>query len=118
VAAVVVAVVAAVVVAVVAAVVVAVVLCFGVRGLGVGMASKCIGHSLSLIGTRIVFVSSICRRNSSVSHWYSGLYCFKSARAMRLTLMDGVCRTFCMRSPFDSSTVPVSLTFCNLLLPI
>jgi hypothetical protein len=60
--------VAAVVVAVVAAVMVAVVVCFGVRGLGVGMASKCIGHNLSFIGTRIVFVSSICRRNSSVSH--------------------------------------------------
>jgi hypothetical protein len=60
--------VAAVVVAVVVTVVVAVVLCFGIRGLGVGMASKCIGHSLSLIGTRIVFVSSICRRNFSVSY--------------------------------------------------
>ena len=58
----------AVVAAVVVAVVVAVALCFGVRGLGVGMASKCIGHSLSLIGTRIVVVSSICRRNSAVSH--------------------------------------------------
>jgi hypothetical protein len=102
----------------VAAVVVVVVLCFSVRGLGVGMASKCIGHSLSLIGTRIVFVSSICRRNSSVSYWYSGLYCFRSARTMRLTLMDSVCRTFYMRSPFGSSTVPVPLTFCNLLLPI
>jgi hypothetical protein len=92
--------------------------CFGVRGLGVGMASKCIGHSLSLIKTRIVFVSSICRRNSPVSYWYSGLYCFRSAKAMRLTLMNGICRTFYMRNPFGSSIIPVPLTFCNLLLPI
>jgi hypothetical protein len=84
----------------------------------VGMISKCIGYSLSFIGTRIVFVSSICRRNSSVSYWYSGLYCFRSARAMRLTLMDSVYRTFCMRSPFGSFTVPVPLIFCNLLLLI
>jgi hypothetical protein len=84
----------------------------------VGMASKCINYSLSFIGTRIVFVSSICRRNSSISHWYSGLYCFRSARIMRLILMNGVCRTFYMRSPFGSSIVSVSLTFYNLLLPI
>jgi hypothetical protein len=64
----VIAVMAAVVVAVMTAVIIAIVFCFGVRGLGVGMASKCISHSLSLIGTRIVFVSSICRRNSSISH--------------------------------------------------
>jgi hypothetical protein len=59
---------AAVVVAVIAAVIIAVVLYFSVRDLGVGMASKCISHSLSLIETRIVFVSSIYRRNSSVSY--------------------------------------------------
>src|SRR6202795_4883955 len=116
VAAVVVAVVAAVVVAVVVAMAVA--LCFGVRGLGVGMASKWIGHSPLTFGTRIVFVSLMCRRNSSVSHRYSGLYCFRSAKVMRLILMEGVCRTFFMRSPFGSSTVPNPLIVCNFLSPV
>jgi len=106
------------VIVIVTAVMVTVILYFSVRGLDVGMASKCIGYSLSLIKTRIVFVSSIYRRNSSVSYWYSGLYCFRSARAMRLILIDSVCRTFCMRNPFDNFTVPVLLIFCNLLLPI
>jgi hypothetical protein len=62
------AVVAAVIVAVMAVIMIVVVFCFSVRDLGVDMASKCINYSLSLIGTRIVFVSSICRRNSSVFH--------------------------------------------------
>jgi len=57
-----------VIVAVMIVVMVIIVLCFGVRGLGVDMALKYIGYSLSLIGTRIVFVSSICKRNSFVSH--------------------------------------------------
>ena len=110
----------AVVVAVVAvvAVAVAVALCLGVIGLGVGMASKWIGHSLLLIGTRMVFVSLIYKRNSLVFHKYSNLYGSKSAKTIKLTLIEGVCRTFSIYSPFDRSTVPVPLTFCNYLLPI
>ena len=54
------------IIAVVTVMVIAIVLYFSVRDLDVGMASKYIDYSLSLIETRIVFMSSICKRNSSV----------------------------------------------------